>query len=409
MVSILSNGNLAPGEYFTGKVLLNLAVTPEDNLVSVVSKVTFEPKARTNWHMHPYGQILIVTEGAGYYQEKDKPAQLIKTGDVVKIPADADHWHGAAHNSGMTHIALVPPGKNSTIWGAPVTDSVYNAVNVPESKPSPALNITEKATGNRETLWPGYQSAVNITDPELAELFDNFAFDEVISHDTMDPQTRIMLILAATIASQSVTAYTMMLNAALNTGVSPVAIKEIVYQAVPYTGMAKVTDFIHATNEVFTQRGIPQATERQSTTTRETRQEAGLVKQMEIFSSSIDTAYKNSPKDLLHIQQYLTANCFGDYLTRNGLDVKTREMITLSFLVTLGGTEPQIKGHIQGNANVGNDRQTLINLLTQLLPYIGYPRILNAITCLNEILPPIKTKEIMNTAKNSEAVPKDVL
>lgn len=77
--------------------------------------------------------------------------------------------------------------------------------------------------------------------------------------------------------------------------------------------------------------------------------------------------YENSPKDLLHIQQ--------------------RELVTLSFLISLGGTEPQIKGHITANANVGNDRQILINLITQLLPYVGYPRTLNAINCLNEILP----------------------
>lgn len=96
---------------------------------------------------------------------------------------------------------------------------------------------------------------------------------------------------------------------------------------------------------------------------------------------------KNSPKDLLHIQEFLSANCFGDYVTRNGLDAKTREMVTLSFLIALGGTENQIKGHIQGNANVGNSRHDLINLITQLLPYVGYPRTLNAIACLNEILP----------------------
>jgi len=112
-----------------------------------------------------------------------------------------------------------------------------------------------------------------------------------------------------------------------------------------------------------------------------------LAKQKEIVGNRIDDMYKSSPKDLLHIQEYLSANCFGDYITRSGLDVKTREMVTLSFLIAMGGTESQIKGHIQGNSNVGNDRQTLINLMTQLLPYVGYPRTLNAINCLNEILP----------------------
>jgi 4-carboxymuconolactone decarboxylase len=179
----------------------------------------------------------------------------------------------------------------------------------------------------------------------------------------------------------------MFVNAALNVGITPVEIKEVLYQSVPYVGVAKVIDFIYATNAIFTERNIALPLESQSTTTPETRMEKGLAKQKEIIGDRIDDMYKNSPKDLLHIQEYLSANCFGDFVTRNGLDLKTREMVTLSFLIALGGTESQIKGHIGGNAKVGNDRQTLINLMTQLLPYVGYPRTLNAINCLNEILP----------------------
>jgi len=96
--------------------------------------------------------------------------------------------------------------------------------------------------------------------------------------------------------------------------------------------------------------------EGQATTDNKTRFDKGLAKQKEIFGEIIDDLYKNSPKDLLHIQHYLSANCFGDYITRNGLDLRTREMATLSFLIALGGTESQIKAHIHGNANVGNDR-----------------------------------------------------
>ncbi len=97
--------------------------------------------------------------------------------------------------------------------------------------------------------------------------------------------------------------------------------------------------------------------------------------------------YERSPKDQLHIQRFLSANCFGDYYTRNGLDIKVRELITLSILIALGGVESQIKGHIQGNLNVGNDREILLNLITQLLPWVGYPRTLNALKCLNEVAP----------------------
>lgn len=239
---------------------------------------------------------------------------------------------------------------------------------------------------NHEELWPNYLSKTKETDPDLIEVFDNFAFDEVISHDTMDTKTRVLLIMASTIASQAQTEYKMFVNAALNVGVSPIEIKEVLYQAVPYVGISKVIDFIPITNDIFTERNIDLPLESQSTTTPETRLKKGLAIQKDIFGSHIDGLYKNTPEDLLHIQSYLSGNCFGEYITRKGMDIKMREMITLSFLIALGGTENQIKGHIQGNANVGNSRQDLINLITQLLPYVGYPRTLNAINCLNEIL-----------------------
>jgi 4-carboxymuconolactone decarboxylase len=249
------------------------------------------------------------------------------------------------------------------------------------------MSISTEAQKNHDELWHDYKSKAKLTDPDLIEVFDNFAFDEVIIHDTMDVKMRVLMIMASTIGSQALTEFKMFVNAALNVGITPVEIKEVLYQAVPYVGVAKVIDFIYATNEIFKGKNIALPLESQSTTSPKTRLEKGLATQKEIFGNRINDMYKTSPKDLLHIQEYLSSNCFGDYVTRSGLDVKTREMVTLSFLIALGGTESQINGHIQGNANVGNDRQTLINLMTQLLPYVGYPRTLNAINCLNEILP----------------------
>jgi 4-carboxymuconolactone decarboxylase len=178
-----------------------------------------------------------------------------------------------------------------------------------------------------------------------------------------------------------------MLGAALNIGVTPIEIKEIVYQSVPYVGIAKVLDFIHVTNEVLQSNGIKLPLEDQSTTTPQTRYAKGLKVQKEIFGEMIDKMYDESPKNQLHIQKYLSANCFGDYITRNGLDIKTRELLTFAMLISLGGVDPQVKGHIQGNVNVGNNKELLLSVVTQLLPYIGYPRTLNAIKCLNEVIP----------------------
>ena len=196
-----------------------------------------------------------------------------------------------------------------------------------------------------------------------------------------------MMILASTIASQALIEYKVILGGALNVGVTPVEIKEILYQSVPYVGIAKVLDFIHATNEILQSRGMKLPLEGQSTTTPETRYEKGLEVQKAIFGEMIEKMYKESPEDQLHIQKYLSANCFGDYLTRTGLDIQTRELLTLSMLVAMGGTEVQMKGHIHGNLNVGNNKVTLLSVMTQLLPYVGYPRTLNAIRCLNEVIP----------------------
>ena len=256
----------------------------------------------------------------------------------------------------------------------------------PQPDRTQAARISEAAHNNHEELFPNHKSTLKVTDPELIEVFDNFAFDEVIAHSKLDTKTRIMLILASIIGSQAISEFKVMVGAALNVGVAPIEIKEIVYQSVPYVGMAKAFDFVHATNEVLSSRGIQLPLAGQSTTSPETRYDKGLEIQKAVFGETIDQMYERSPKDQLHIQRFLSANCFGDYYTRNGVDIKVREMITLSILIALGGVESQIKGHIQGNLNVGNGKDILLDLITQLLPWVGYPRTLNALQCLNEVV-----------------------
>lgn len=99
---------------------------------------------------------------------------------------------------------------------------------------------------------------------------------------------------------------------------------------------------------------------------------------------------KNAPKNQQHFAKFLADNCFGDYYTRNGLDVQTREKLTFSMLISLGGADPQVKGHIAANTNVGNSKQDLLDIVTVLLPFIGYPRTLTAINLLNEVIPETK-------------------
>ena len=249
------------------------------------------------------------------------------------------------------------------------------------------MAISRTAQKNHEELFPNHKSTLNVTDPELIEVFDNFAFDEVLSYGNLDKKTRLVVILASLIAQQTLSEYKVMLGGALNIGVTPVEVKEIVYQSIPYVGIAKAFDFIHATNEILESRDVKLPLEGQSTTNPETRFEKGLTLSKSVFGKMIDDMYAQSPDNQIHNQKYLSANCFGDYYTRTGLDIKMRELLTFSMLLSLGGCEPQLKGHIQGNMNVGNDKATLFSVVTQLLPYVGYPRALNAIHCLNEAIP----------------------
>jgi 4-carboxymuconolactone decarboxylase len=248
--------------------------------------------------------------------------------------------------------------------------------------------ISETAQKNHDELFPGHVSTLKTTDPELIEIFDNFAFDEVLRHTSLDTRTRLMVQLAALIGCQALSEYRVMLGAALTNGVTPVEVKEIVYQAVPYAGMGKVFDFIHATNDVLTGRGVELPLDGQATTTPATRADKGRAVQEQIVGADrVQRMYASAAGDELHFQEFLSANCFGDHIARTGIDVPTRELLTFAMLVSLGGCDPQVKGHVAANLNVGNDRQLLIGVITVLLPFIGYPRTLNALAAINEVAP----------------------
>ncbi len=126
--TIFPKGERAPADYFTGNVWVKMVVPNDTTFNCQIANVIFEPGARNNWHTHPGGQILLVTEGTGYYQEKGKPIQLLRKGDVVKILPDVKHWHGASPDSVFTHIAVnTNTQKGIVVWLERVTDEEYNS------------------------------------------------------------------------------------------------------------------------------------------------------------------------------------------------------------------------------------------------------------------------------------------
>ncbi|MCH5353502.1 MAG: carboxymuconolactone decarboxylase family protein [Acutalibacter sp.] len=248
------------------------------------------------------------------------------------------------------------------------------------------MALTEFAKNYHEKMLPGWESTLQKTDPEFISRFDNFAFDEVINHPAvqLSDKTRFISHLAVLLGCQGVDNFKIMLPAALNMGVTPVEAKEIVYQAVAYLGMGRVQPFIAATNEVFAKQGISLPLESQETTTMEDRLEKGNRVQADIFGEGMLESWKSGPQESAHINYWLADNCFGDYYTRTGLDVKTRELITFCYLYAQGGCEPQLLAHTKANFGVGNDKELLIKIISANIPQIGYPRTLNALRIINE-------------------------
>ncbi len=252
--------------------------------------------------------------------------------------------------------------------------------------------MNENAKAYYKKMFPQETSSLQETDPEFVEFFGNFAFDEVLSQTKLDDETRMMAILASLMGCQGLDEFKIMVEGALNLGVSPVVIKEVIYQGVAFLGIGRAFPFLHVTNEVMGKCGIKLPLEGQSTTNPENRLEMGRETQVGLFGEHTRDAYKSGPEESRHINRWLTDNCFGDYYTRTPLDYKQREIITFCFLAAQGGCEPQLMGHSMANMGLGNSKEFMIDVLSQCMPYIGYPRTLNALRVLNEAADAVNKK-----------------
>jgi quercetin dioxygenase-like cupin family protein len=125
--TIFPKGEKGPAENFTGNAW-NIGLVEDDSVYNtVVGNVYFEPGARSNWHTHPAGQILVITDGVGYHQIKGQPRQTIRKGDVVKCPPNVLHWHGASLDTGMQQLYILPKTEKGIVtWLQKVTDEEYS-------------------------------------------------------------------------------------------------------------------------------------------------------------------------------------------------------------------------------------------------------------------------------------------
>ena len=225
-------------------------------------------------------------------------------------------------------------------------------------------------------------------DPDLIAMRTRLEQSAASRKSPLSAEKRHLVTLAVLAALQATADLKKYTKAALTDGVSPVKIREALYQCAPYAGFPRTEQALREVNEFFASQGIALPLENQATVTESDRFRKGLAVQKDIFGDAIDAMHAAAPEGQKAIVvEHLSSFCFGDIYTRNGLDLKTRELLTFSVICALGGCESQVKSHVQGNANVGNGKQELIDALEICLPLMGFPRTLNALACVNAVMP----------------------
>ena len=242
----------------------------------------------------------------------------------------------------------------------------------------------ERANKKYQELFDA-PAVLSATDPELLTMLQRFIFGEVFYTGNLDDRTRELITITALTTNQTLPQLKAHTNAALNIGVKPIEIREVVYQLAPFIGYPKVLNALDTINSVFKSRNIQLPLENKGTVKENERFEKGKEKQVPLYGTGMKKYMSDLPGEFgVIIPDMLTASCFGDFYTREGLDIKTRELTIYCALATLGGTERQMASHAAGNLKVGNSKETMISAMIQCYPYIGFPRISNAINVLKD-------------------------
>ena len=214
-------------------------------------------------------------------------------------------------------------------------------------------------------------------DPEFAAIAANMTETEAPgSAPLLDGRARAIAVTATLLGTGGADAFEARLPQILEQ-ISAEDVKEIIYQAAAYLGIPRVTPFLDRANDYFRANKITLPLESRSTTTAETRFEAGVEKQVELFGPQMRSVAHDSP-----VREMLADNCFGDYYTRTGFTNAERELMTFCYLAAFGGVDPQLTAHAAANIACGNSKEFLLQTLYLCVPYNGYPHTLNAITCV---------------------------
>nr|WP_316640862.1 carboxymuconolactone decarboxylase family protein [uncultured Roseateles sp.] len=306
--------------------------------------VTFEPRARTAWHTHPLGQTLVVTAGLGLVQQQGQPAQVIRPGDVVTIPPNVRHWHGAGPDAAMSHVAIAEKEDgNSVTWRNKVSDADYQAALDSAGLASPK----NEASRSPVRTWP--------------------------TAEALSPKQRAIPLISAAMAASDMPRLNSAVNQGLDAGMTLSEAKEVLVHLYAYTGFPRS---LNALGELMKavdarrQRGIQDAPGKEPSRTIATGSElvaVGKANQTEISGGPVQGAvFDFAPA----INQFLQAHLFGDIFERDNLDWQSRELATVGALAATPGAEAQLRSHMRASLRVGLTA-TQLRQLVQVLAERG--------------------------------------
>ena len=301
--------------------------------------VTFEARARTAWHTHPLGQTLIVTAGLGLVQQQGQPAQAIRPGDVVTIPANVRHWHGAGPAGAMTHVAIAEKKDGiSVTWKDKVSDEDYQA-----AVASAGFSVNAKSRAHPTS-------------------------------ETLTARQRAIPLVAAFMASSDMPRLNAALNQGLDAGLTLSEAKEVLVQLYAYAGFPRSLNALGELLKVVEarkQRGLQDAPGREPSRSVATGNDlviAGQANQTEISGGPVQGAvFDFAPT----INQFLQAHLFGDIFERDNLDWQSRELATVGALVAMPGAEAQLSSHMRASLRVGLTAAQLQQLTQVLADEVG--------------------------------------
>lgn len=250
------------------------------------------------------------------------------------------------------------------------------------------MNREERTEQKMQELFHSHAAGDEGSDGGFMQILQGYIFGDVCFTGTLDNRMRELVTVTVLTVLSALPQLKAHVEAALNAGCTPVEIREAVYQCAPFIGFPKTLNAIGAMNEAFSQQGIELPLPKQETLeSSEERYEKGLSIQAPVYGDEIKDRYTWLPKPFDEaVPRFLTELCFGDFNTRTGLNGKDRELLTVVLLAAMGGTEVQVKSHVEGALKVGNTREQIVCALVHASGYMGIPRLFNALNTCKDLL-----------------------